>query len=403
MVISKESVKYSLKNLEHRKGRSFLTIFSIFIGIATIFIFISFGFGLYNYIEEFSSSSSADKLIIQAKGSAAPGLDDTFKLTDDDLNAVKKSAGVLDVSGVYFKVAEVKKRDEMKYTFLIAYDPKKPLIMDVFDIDVAEGRELQGGDSGKTVLGYNYLLDNKIFSKGLSLNDKIKVQGRDLQIVGFYESVGNPQDDSQIYIINDYIDEIYPDENLSYGMIIAKIEIENVDNTIENVEKKLRSSRNLDKGKEDFFVQSFQDMIESYSSALNIVIGFVILIALISVLVSAVNTANTMITSVLERVKEIGIIKSIGARNSEIFKIFLFESAFLGFVAGIIGVIVGFVLSFVGGRILDSLGWGFLSPYFSVWLFVGCIAFATITGAISGVIPAINAMKTNPVDALRYE
>jgi len=401
--MSKESIKYSLKNLEHRKGRSFLTIFSILIGIATIFIFISFGFGLYNYIEEFSSSSSADKLIVQAKGTAVPGLDDTFQLTDDDVDAVRDSAGVLDVSGVYSKVAQVKVGKEMKYTFLVGYDPKKPLVMEVFNIEIEQGRELMSSDSGKVVLGYNYLIDNKIFSKGLELNDNIEVEGKSLRIVGFFEPVGSPPDDAQVYIINDYVEEVYPDENLSYAMIVAKVNIENIDKTIENVEKKLRKLRGLDEGKEDFFVQSFQDMIESYSSALDIVIGFVILIALISVLVSAVNTANTMITSVLERVKEIGIIKSIGARNSEIFKIFLFESAFLGFVAGIIGVIVGFVLSFVGGRILDSLGWGFLSPYFSVWLFVGCIAFATITGGISGVIPAINAMKTNPVDALRYE
>jgi putative ABC transport system permease protein len=133
------------------------------------------------------------------------------------------------------------------------------------------------------------------------------------------------------------------------------------------------------------------------------VVGFIILIALISVLVSAVNTANTMITSVLERIREIGVMKSIGARNSEIFKIFLFESSFLGFVAGCLGVILGFIVTFIGGKILLSLGYGFLKPDYSFILFFGCIAFATLTGAISGVIPAYKAMKINPVDALRYE
>jgi len=127
------------------------------------------------------------------------------------------------------------------------------------------------------------------------------------------------------------------------------------------------------------------------------------LIALISVAVSAVNTANTMITSVLERIKEIGVIKSIGARNSDVFGIFLFESSFLGLVAGIVGVLLGWGLSLGGGFALDYYGYGFLQPAFPWWLFAVCIGFAMVTGAVSGVWPAVNASKINPVDALRYE
>jgi putative ABC transport system permease protein len=144
-------------------------------------------------------------------------------------------------------------------------------------------------------------------------------------------------------------------------------------------------------------------MMESFSSALDIIIGFVILIALISVIVSAVNTANTMITSVLERYKEIGILKAIGARNSEIFGIFLFESAFLGLIAGILGVLLGWGMTSFAGKILMNSGWGFLQPYYNSTIFIGLILFAVLTGAISGVIPAIRAAKTNTVDALRYE
>jgi len=144
-------------------------------------------------------------------------------------------------------------------------------------------------------------------------------------------------------------------------------------------------------------------MIESFSGAINVIIGFVILIAFIWVLVSAINTANTMITSVLERYKEIGILKAIGARNSEIFGIFLFESAFLGFVAGALGVLLGWGATSLAGSILQSVGFGFLAPYYSFWLFTSLILFAVVTGAVSGVIPAVRASKTNVVDALRYE
>ena len=112
---------------------------------------------------------------------------------------------------------------------------------------------------------------------------------------------------------------------------------------------------------------------------------------------------NTMITSVIERTKEIGVIKSIGAKNSEILKIFLFESSFLGLIAGVFGVLVGWGLTFIASGIIEGFGWGFLSPYYSTTLFIGLILFATFTGAISGVIPALNASRINAVDALRYE
>ncbi len=402
-MISKETAKYSLKNLYQKKSRSLLTIISIFVGITTIFIFISFGWGLYDYVNEFTTASSADKVIIQAKGIGMPGLDDTFALTDEDLRVVEKTSGVYEASGVAFKVAEVTKGSEKKYTFLIGYDPKKPLIMEFYNIDIDKGRWLNSEEKNKVIAGYNYQIPNKIFSKAYDLNDNLEVQGDKIKIVGFFESVGSPPDDAQLYVTNDFLEELYSNDTFSYGWIIARVEVNKIDTVVENIEKNLRKSRGLEKGKEDFFVQSFQDMMATYSNVLNGIIGFIILIALISVLVSAINTANTMITSVIERIKEIGIIKSIGAKNSEVFNIFLFESGVLGFVAGVVGVLIGWVLSYFAGELLSNLGWGFLSPHYSISLFVGCILFATITGAISGAIPAYKASKINPVDALRYE
>jgi putative ABC transport system permease protein len=337
-----------------------------------------------------------------AGGVASVG-EDTFKLTDEDVDAVEKAAGVYEATGAYIKSAEIKFRKQTKYTLVMGYDPKKPLVMDIADIGIFEGRWLKSSDSSHILLGYNYQIPDKIFSKAVSLNDKIEVNGIDMRVVGFMESVGSPPDDAQIYVVNDYIDTLYPDENNSYGWIIGRVDTSDVDLVVNNVEKKLRKHRGLEEGKEDFFVQSFNDLLESFSSVLNIIVGFIILIALISVLVSAINTANTMITSVLERYKEIGVLKAIGAKNSEIFGIFLFESAFLGLVSGVLGVLFGWGVTYVGGNILEGLGWGFLAPYYSKELFIGCILFAVITGAVSGVIPAIRASKINIVDALRYE
>jgi putative ABC transport system permease protein len=400
-MINKEGIVYSLRNIKNRKTRSFFTVFSIMLGITTIFIFISFGMGLYKYIETVSSESSLDKVVIQPKGTGMGGMDTTFSFSENDLNAIKKSAGVYEATGIYFKVVEVKQNSKVAYSYLIAYDPSVPLIMDVFNLDMLKGRNLKPGDRG-IVLGSNYQIKDKIFPNEYSLNQEIEVNGKKFKILGFYEPIGDPIDDAQIYITNDMMKELF-DGNSSYSWIVAKVDVSNIDQVIKNIEHSLRKERNIEEGKEDFYVQSFNDMIESYSNILDIVVGFIILIALISIVVSSLNTANTMITSVLERVKEIGVIKSIGGTNEEIFLIFLFESAFLGFIAGCLGVFFGWIFSFIGGEILKSIGYSFLAPYFSWELFLGCVAFAVLTGAISGVIPAIKASKTNPVETLRYD
>ena len=402
-MIGRDSILYSLRNLNHRKGRSFLTVFSILVGIATIFIFISFGLGLYEYVDSFTTGSSADKLLIMAKGAGVPGLDDSIKITEDDLRVVLRSDGIIDATPLYYDVAKVEKGKESKYAYITSYDPKhQEMVFELFQAGIEKGRFLSSGDSGVVLLGYNYMLPNKIFERPFEINEKVEINGEKFKIIGFIEAIGNPQDDSNIYVTNDQFEKMFPDKD-TYAEIIAKAEINNMEQTIYNVEKNLRKERGLDKGKEDFYVQSFEDLIESFSGALNIIIGFIILIAFISIIVSAVNTINTMITSVLERYKEIGILKSIGARNSEIFGIFLFESAFLGLLAGVLGVLLGWGITSLANVILENLGWGFLSPSTNILIFIGCILFAVFTGAISGVVPAIRAARTNTVDALRYE
>jgi len=401
-MISRQTVKYSLRNLNKQKARSFFTILSIFLGIATIFIFVSFGLGLYGYIEDLTESSSADKLIIQPKGGTLQMFSSNVEFDDEDLEAVQGVSGVYGATGSYFKTVEVKAQEKRLYTLLISYDPKNPLIMDTSNIEVERGRQVRSGGK-EVVLGHNYGVDNKIFPKAIRLNQNIEINGENIKVVGFFEEVGNPQDDSQAYMSNDYMEELYSDENLTYLWMIAQVDLDNIETVKERIERELRDARNLEKGKEDFFVQSFDDLIDGFSNTLDVIILFIVFIALISVAVSAINTANTMITSVLERTKEIGIIKSIGARNSDVFGIFLFESGFLGFMGGVAGILLGWFLSYLGGLLLGFYGYSFLQPSFPAWLFVSCVIFATVTGAVSGVWPAVNASQVNPVDALRYE
>lgn len=400
-MISSENINYSLRNIFGRKTRSILTIISILVGIATIFIFVSYGWGLYDYVHELSTGGSADKFLVQGKGFSAPGLSE-IKFNEAELKRVESTRGVSDVAGYIYKVVKIIKKGETKFVFLSSFDPKNELLFESFGIDILKGRKLKSGDTNKVVLGYNYLIDNKIMSKSYSLNEKIEIEGNKYKIVGFMESVGNPQDDSNIYMTKEGLKSIYPDED-DYSIIVGRSSLDNMDQTLIRVEKQIRTYRNEKEGEESFVVQSFQDQIETFSIVLNILIIFIILIALISVFVSAINTANTMVTSVLERVKEIGVIKSVGAKNSDIFNIFLFESSVLGFIAGVVGVLIGYIISEIGAIILTNLGWSFLQPHISNILFLGCIIFSTLVGGLSGMIPAYHASKLKPTEALRYE
>lgn len=400
MIFSKEFVQVSIQSLKKRKLRSFLTILSIFFGIMTIFIFISFGIGLHNYVNGFLSESSADKIIIMSRGGG--GVDFSFSLSENDLRAIERISGVYEVEGNKFGVAEISQAGSRKYVFAIGYDPDKSLMLEYGNMNIERGRDLRRGDSGRVVLGHSYLFENRVLPRALDLNERIRINERDFVVIGFFDSLGNPQDDAQIYFPNEYFSGIFPDVK-GYSLAVARVDISNIEVVSENIERALRNSRNLEQGKEDFSVTSFENLIESYTDVLNIIIGFVILIALISVFVSTINTANTMVTSIIERTKEIGIMKSIGAKNSNIFGLFLFESGILGFVAGVLGVLVGWILTSIISVILVEAGYGFLQPGYSFSLFLGCILFATFTGALSGVFPAMNAAKTNPVKALRYE
>lgn len=406
-MISKEMWKYAWTNLNNRKVRSLLTILSIFVGISTIFIFVSFGWGLYDYVEEISSQMGVDKLVLQPKGIGGPGSDDTFKLLDKDLETFEKTKGITAAAGMMYKFAKIEEKRVIKYTYIISIptnDAKAyALVREFFTAKVIKGRELKKGDSDKVALGYRFMQPKKVFDSPFSLNDKISVNGHELEIVGFYGEIGNPQDDSQIYMTEETFLRI-TGLNKSYSMIVGKVDnVDNIDEIKDRAEKNLRHVRNQEEGKEDFFVQTFQELIAIFKNSLNFIVGFVVLIALVSVLVSAINTANTMFTSILERTKEIGVLKSIGARNSQVLLLFLVESSILGLIAGIIGASVGVLITNTAANLLKTFGFGFLKPHSSLTLFFGCILFATLVGTISGVIPARNASKMNPVDSLRYE
>src|SRR3989344_7686228 len=312
---------YVIKNMKIRLTRSVLTIVSILIGIMAIFALVSFGQGLSSYVNQIGQEAGADKLIAQPRGFGPPGTSST-PLTKDDLDFIKKTNDVSEAAGMITQQAEVSLEQDKpgKWVFVMGMSTvpsEQRLIDESFGgIGILKGRNLKSGDKNKAVIGYNYQFDGKIFSKPLKLGDKIFINDVEFKIIGFYEEIGNSQDDSNVYITTEDAEELF-DVKDEYGFIYIRADKgANPSEVAAKLEEKLRKEKGQKEGEETFFIQTFEQLLETFGTVLIVINAILAIIAGISVLVAAVNITNTMYTAVLERTKEVGVMKAIGARNS---------------------------------------------------------------------------------------
>jgi len=401
-----EYFKLAVKNLKKRKLRSWLTMIGIFASIATIFILISLSLGLQGAVEEQFKQLGSDKFFIQPKTGflGPPGSVGGTILANVDVNVVQKVSGIKDYSYFAAGNAKVEKGKTERYMLVWGVPPEH---MDVYvelgNFKIEEGRNLKTGDSKSVVLG-NYFKTKNLLGKSISSGDIITINGEDFKVRGIMKRVGNPDDDSAILMDMDSYRILF-DVPERVDMIILQVnDGENILDIANKVEKKLRSFRGLTEKTQDFDIFTPDAILESFKSILNIITYFLAGIAAISLLVGAIGIANTMYTSILERTKEIGVMKAIGAKNSDILWIFLIESGLLGLSGSIVGVLIGMgvgkIIEYIAINYIDT---NLLRVAFPSWLIVGCLAFGFGIGIISGALPAYQASKTNVVDALRYE
>jgi putative ABC transport system permease protein len=189
-----------------------------------------------------------------------------------------------------------------------------------------------------------------------------------------------------------------------YDSLVVKIRDEdNHDSTLEKIENKLMIARHVTEKDKDFSVSSGQQMNEMRSEMMSSMSSFLTAIAAVSLLVGSVGISNTMFTSVLEKTKEIGIMKAIGARNKDILAIFLFNAGLIGLAGGIVGVILGIILSGVMPYLMSDMPLARGGTFVSVDIIVIALSVSVLVGIIAGFVPAYQGSKLRPVDALRYE
>ena len=379
----------------------------IFIGIAAVVSLISLGNALDMAITGQFGTLSSGILTIQNTGTGfgPPGSTAIKKLTEHDLKIIESTQGAKSVISRIIRIVEVEYNKISKFRYIgsmpLNQDEIK-LINEELNVKPESGRLLTTADRGKVVLG-NDFLDNS-FEKKIRVGVNIKIQGENFEVIGILKKASTftinsvilmPEDDlKRLLKIGDEID-----------LIVVKVDNkDNIDQIAKDIERKLRKDRDEKLGEEDFSVQTPIQALQAVSTVLNIINLIITGIAAISLLVGGIGIANTMYTSVLERTKEIGVMKSIGARNSDILLIFLLESGFLGLIGGIAGVVLGIsVAKSIEFIAVNQLGTNLLHAATPIYLIGGCLLFALAIGAVSGALPAYRASRIIPVDALRYE
>jgi len=396
----------AFRNLRRRGIRSYLTLLGIFIGIAVVISLISLGNGLKVAVNSQFGISSTQVISVQAGGLTGygpPGTGVIKPLTKDDAIAISKLNNVEKAVGrnVESLKLEYNSKSQIGFTTNIPSGEDRKFVYETIEISPLVGRLLKDGDSGVVVLGYNYYTNEETFGKIIKPGNRVLISGKSFEVIGITEKKGSFIFDNIIYMNEKDLEELTGDsETLDLIAVHVKTK-EDMPQVKEDIERILRKIRNVKIGQEDFEVSTPEQALSTVNQILTGVQIFIVLIALISILVGAVGIVNTMTTSVLERKKEIGTMKAIGARNSDIFYQFFIEAGLLGLIGGIAGVVFGIGLGYLGTLAINNFIGSSTTPEISVALIVFALLGSFVIGSVSGIAPALRAAHQNPVEALR--
>ena len=330
----------------------------------------------------------------------------SINLTDKDIKVIKQVPGVMYANGLVSGKADLKYDNEKTVVSVTGVDTSIWKLMDNTGID--DGRYLQAGDSNSIVVGYNLAYGS--FLVPITLNRPITIGGKSFRVVGILKQSGGfgGGSDTGIYMPAEMAREVITEKvanNQFTSIVIKASDASLVEYIKADIEQKLMSSRQVNPRTKDFTVIASALIREQMSGVTQTLSLFLSAIAAVSLLVGAIGIANTMFMSVMERTRQIGLLKAIGASEQEIMKLFLIESGIFGFAGGIAGVIFGVAISLLIPYMgIQALGFGGdMKATITAGTIFFAIGFSVVVGILSGIIPARHAAKMRPVDAIRYD
>lgn len=418
-----DAIRFSLNSLMHRGLRSWLTMLGIVIGVAAVVSIISIGSGTQQAITSQLGGLGADIITITpGSGRAVFGGGFAVRVGGEQADSNQENLTVKDVQtiktvqGVKYVDGIVSGRVDVSYltqTTSLSVEGVDPLVWrEMNTVELDSGRYLTQSDFDSIVIGYS--VANNVFKEPLLINTQIAIEGRNYKIVGILQQSGGfgGTDNAIIMPVSSartIIDTVTTNQFSTIQVQVSDSSM--VNSTSNTIEQKLLLLRHETESTKSFTISSSQNIQQTISSVTNTLGLFLAGIAAISLLVGAIGIANTMFMSVMERTRQIGVLKALGTTDREVAELFIIESSILGLLGGLMGIFLGFIasgiVSEIGSRVLIASGGGARGlsslTYISPELVLFALVFSIIIGALSGFLPARRAAKLQPVEALRYE
>jgi putative ABC transport system permease protein len=396
------------------KTRSFLTMLGIVIGVSAVVLIMSLGAGAQHLILSQIDSFGGDLIGIlpgQSDEKGPPASVFGVKVTtlkESDAKAINERNDIPYVTAV----ASYYDTSVSAYYKDASYDTTLEGISgDYLEIEgaiIESGRfftdEEINSSSGLAILGSSVARELFVFND--AVGKRIKIRNRQFLVVGVFKErglAGFSSPDDMIFAPLKFVQkEIAGIDYLS--AIRIKVDSEdNIDETMTIISRVLRERHNIDSPEDDdFSIRSFKDALDLVTTITDALRYFLAAMAALSLLVGGVGIMNIMLVGVTERTREIGIRKALGATKRQIRFQFLLEAVILTLIGGLVGLISGFLASYLIAVIVSSLGydWAFVISLPSAVLALGISA---LIGIIFGYYPAKRASSLNPIEALRYE
>jgi putative ABC transport system permease protein len=394
--------------LASNKVRTGLTMLGIVIGIASVIAMVSIGQGAQSTIEDSIQSLGSNLIMVSPGAQGGPGTQvsggrGTAKtLTQDDADAIEEGVeGVKAVSPELSGRYQVTAKGTNTNTSVVGATASYP---DVRNLAIAEGAfvsdQNERSSSKVAVLGPSVRDD--LFGEGAdAIGQSIRIKGQQFKVIGITEEKGGSGFTSQDDMI--FVPLSAAQKFLAGDDYVTSVSVQAADaDAMEAVQADvtallLERHRITDADSADFSILNQNDIVAaagSITGTFTILLGAV---AGISLLVGGIGIMNMMLTTVTERTREIGLRKAIGAKQSDISRQFLIEAVALTLTGGLLGVLLGMLISFgvnASGLVKTSV---------SVQSVLLAFGVSTAIGVVFGYYPARRAASLNPIDALRYE
>ncbi len=397
------------------KFRSFLTILGIVIGIASVIVIMAIGTSAQELILDQVRGIGSNLIGIlpgaaEEKGPPVSMMGVAITtLKYEDLEALTDRGKFPHIVGGAAYVTGTEAIQRGSASKVMSYTGTTASYIEIEDTGVARGRffnkEEEKSMARVAVLGSQ--TSEEFFGKGANpIGERIKIGKENFTVIGVLEERGAAvftNQDIAVFI------PLFTAQKILLGIdhlnfVRLKVDSEeNIEKTVASVKAELRKRHDIDDpSDDDFTVRDQKTGLEMIGNITNILKYFLAAIAAISLAVGGVGIMNTMLISVNQRIREVGLRKALGAKNSTIMLQFLVESVFITLIGGVLGILFGVLVSLAAAAIIQYLGyhWPFIVTPFSVAL---AALISAAVGIIFGIYPARKAAKLNVVEALRYE